>query len=452
MPQKYHLISLGCAKNTVDSASMMQLLHRNGFQASEKPEQADVLIVNTCGFIDPAREESYQVLSQLAERKTNGQLLIAAGCLTQRYGKEVVARVPGIDGIIGTRRWMDIMKLINQLQSHTYPTPIIHLPRDVLFVSRDEAGAQRFAAYGASAYLKIADGCRHSCAFCAIPLIKGTAISRPMETILTEAKTLQDQGVREVILIAQDTTDYGRDLGYKNGFAHLLEQLVESAPRVDWIRILYAYPGLVSDKLIEVMASKAQILPYLDIPLQHADPQTLKRMRRPSNIDKVRKTLKKMRQSLPDLTLRTTFIVGYPGETESEFQTLLDFICEIRFDRIGAFTFSFEKGTPSEPLGDPLPKEVKDERLDRLMTLQQRISLEKNKSLLGSTLDVLIEGQGEIGGTGESIAIGRSYRDAPEIDGMVFVEGQPAIGEIIPVRITGAMPYDLTGKIEKNNL
>jgi ribosomal protein S12 methylthiotransferase len=295
---------------------------------------------------------------------------------------------------------------------------------------------------GASAYVKIADGCRRPCAFCAIPRIKGTAVSRPPEAVLQEARSLRDQGVREIILIAQDTTDYGHDLGLREGLSSLLESLAMSVPEVNWIRLLYAYPGAVTAKLIEVMASHPALIPYLDMPLQHAHPATLRRMRRPANVTWVRRTLAHMRDALPGLALRTTFIVGYPGETEEEFQTLLEFLEEIRFDRVGVFTFSFEPGTTSEPLGDPVPSEEKEERHRRLMELQQRISLERNQAQIGRTLPVLIEGKGE------GISLGRSYRDAPEIDGMVLVEGEIPPGEMVPVRITGALVYDLSGQVE----
>ncbi|MFC1936916.1 30S ribosomal protein S12 methylthiotransferase RimO [Chloroflexota bacterium] len=446
--KNFHLVSLGCAKNTVDSESMAQLLLGSGYQASAEADQASVLIVNTCGFIGPAKEESYEALQSLAENKRPDQILIAAGCLTQRYGQEVVQRVPGIDGLLGTRRWMDILEVINRVRQKPHPEPLYHLPSEALTVGTDEGDVLRVSATGPSAYIKIADGCRRPCAFCAIPLIKGTTVSRPAEAILQEVHLLQEQGVRELILIAQDTTDYGHDLGLKNGLASLLESMVQVAPEIDWIRILYAYPGYVTDELIEVIASHEQILPYLDMPLQHAHPQALRRMRRPANMDWVYKTLEKMRQTLPGLALRTTFIVGYPSETEEEFQTLLDFVQEMRFDRVGAFTFSFEPGTTSEELGDPIPQEVKEERLERLMTMQQSISLENNQAQIGKTLDVLIEGHGEIENSDEPIAIGRTYRDAPEIDGLVFVEGQPPVGEIVPVRINGAMTYDLTGTVE----
>jgi ribosomal protein S12 methylthiotransferase len=434
----FHLVSLGCSKNTVDSDSMSQMLIADGYKIVEKPSQASVLIVNTCGFIGPAKEESINVLRELSGNKRNDQLLIAAGCLTQRYGVDVAQQVPGVDGILGTRRWMDIVQVVRELRKSPHPEPLYHLP-ETATVGRDEPGILRASVAGSSAYLKIADGCRRPCAFCAIPLIKGTAVSRPMESILNEAKSLRDEGVRELILIAQDTTDYGHDLGMKDGLAVLLEQLTENVPDMDWIRVMYAYPGFVNDRLIDVMATRKALLPYLDIPLQHAHPKTLYRMRRPSNIEWVHETLAKMRSKIANLSIRTTFIVGYPGETDEEFQALMDFIEEIQFDRVGAFKFSFEPGTTSEPLGDPVPAEVKEERYQRLMERQQSISLRINQSFVGKTLDALIEGYGD------GISVGRSYRDAPEIDGLVLVEGEAPIGEIVPIRITGAMVYDLSG-------
>ncbi len=419
---------------------MAQLLQRDGYRQVRNLLKADVLIVNTCGFISQAREEAYTVLQELAAQKQPGQLLIAAGCLTQRYGVQVAQQVPGVDGILGTRRWMDIVELIGQLRASPHPGPLYHLPDDALTMGMDEKDTLRASLAGASAYLKIADGCHRPCAFCSIPLIKGTAVSRPKEVILAEARQLRDMGVREINLIAQDTTDYGYDLGIKDGLADLLEGFVKVIPDMDWIRILYAYPGYVTDRLIDVMATHAQILPYLDMPLQHAHPDTLKRMRRPANMDWVNRTISKMRNVLPNLAIRTTFIVGYPGETEEEFETLFDFVQATRFDRVGTFQFSFEPGTASESLGDPVPQEIKEYRYDRLMSMQQSISLQINQSFVGQQLDVLIEGRDRKKG----IFLGRSYRDAPEIDGWVFVEGKLEIGKIVPVRITGAMAYDLT--------
>lgn len=434
----FHLVSLGCAKNTVDSDSMAQLLVRDGYHAVDTPSHANVLIVNTCGFIGPAKQESLNVLRELADSKKKNQILIAAGCLTQRYGSEVVEKVPGIDGVLGTRRWMDIVQVVRELRKGPHPEPLYHLP-EAKTVGTDEQDALRASVAGASAYVKVADGCRRPCAFCAIPLIKGTAVSRPVNLIVDEARRLRDAGVRELILIAQDTTDYGHDLGMKEGLAILLEELTTKVPDMDWLRVMYAYPGYVTDRLIDVMASSRQVLPYLDMPLQHAHPKTLYRMRRPSNIDWVHRTLSKMRSKISNLAIRTTFIVGYPGETDEEYQALVDFVKEIRFDRVGTFQFSFEPGTTSEPLGDPVPAEVKQARFEQLMELQQGISMQVNQSYVGKTLDVLVEGRDK------GISIGRSYRDAPEIDGLVFIEGEVKIGEIVPVRISGAMAYDLTG-------
>lgn len=447
MNQKtFHLTYLGCPKNDIDSHSMAQLLERNGYRAVTEPQRASILIVNTCGFIDSAREQSFEVLRSLAENKRPDQVLIAAGCLTQRYGVDVAHKVPGVDGILGTRRWMDILDVVRKLRkgqasslgTTLRPEPVYHLP-EATTIGKDEKGTLRASIAGGSAYLKIADGCRRPCAFCAIPLIKGTTVSRPMETILDECRQLRDLGIHELILVAQDTTDYGHDLGMKDGLSSLLEGMTSTVPQVNWIRIMYAFPGFVTDRLIDVMASHPQVLPYLDIPLQHAHPATLTRMRRPADMDWVRKTIAKMRKVLPNLAIRSTFIVGYPGETEEEFQELLDFINEIRFDRAGAFPFSFESGTPSESLGDPIPGEIKQERYQRLMEVQQSVSLQINQSFIGKTLDVLVEGRND------GISIGRSYRDAPEVDGLVLIENDVEVGSIHPVKITGAMAYDLSG-------
>ncbi len=440
---------------------MAALLGGAGYKAVADPAQAQVLIVNTCGFIGPARAESVAVLRDLAEGKRDGQVLIAAGCLSQRYGARLADEVPGLDGILSTRRWMDIVDLVQRLRARGHPEPIYDLPDETTLSlpvlgngegtgvrgEGGEIGVLRSARQGASAYLKIADGCRRPCAFCAIPLMKGTAVSRPPHAVISEALRLQAEGVRELILIAQDTTDYGHDLGIKDGLAELLDGMVEGlgvngGGGVEWIRVMYAYPGYVTDRLIETMARHPQIVPYLDMPLQHGHPMTLRRMRRPANIDWVHRTIGKMRAAMPDLAIRTTFIVGYPGETEEEFQGLLDFAAELRFDRVGCFPFSYENDTASAPLGDPVPAEVKEERRARLMEQQQRISFERNQAQVGKTLPVLVEGQGD------GLSLGRSYRDAPEIDGMVIVEGDLPVGEMVPVRITGAMTYDLTGLVE----
>ena len=438
----YYLLNLGCAKNLVDAKSMAQLLSDEGYREAASPEEASVLIVNTCGFIEAARRENLDALRELAASKRPDQLLIAAGCLSQRYGAILSEEVPGLDGVLGTRRWMDILDLVKRLRGRTHPEPLYHLPDDALSVGTDERGVLRAAVQGASAYLKIADGCRRPCAFCAIPLIKGTHVSRPPEAIVREAEHLDRLGVKEIILISQDTTDYGHDIGMQEGLTVLLEQILAVTPNVPWIRIMYAYPGYVTPRLIETMATHERILPYLDMPLQHGHREVLKRMRRPARVEWVYETVEKLRAAMPDITLRTTFIVGYPGETEEEFEALVRFVKDLRFDRMGVFTYSYEQGTPSADLRGQVPEAVKEARKARLMEVQQAISHQRNQSFVGRTLPVLVEGYGD------GLSVGRSCRDAPEIDGMVIVEGQLPVGEIVPVRITGAMVYDLVGTVD----
>jgi ribosomal protein S12 methylthiotransferase len=443
--QRFFLVSLGCPKNLVDSEGIATLLRRAGYAPAPDADDADLLIVNTCGFIGSAREESRAVLQELAQNKQPDQRIIAAGCYSQRCPDDLAEAVPEIDGLIGTRRWMDIVDLVEQLEGREKqlrpPTPVCHTP-NVETVGQDTRGVVRAAVQGGSAYLKLADGCRRGCAFCAIPLIKGPTVSRSPEAILAEAEQLAELKVQEIILIAQETTDYGRDLGLESGLATLLDQMVAAVTQVPWIRLMYAYPsgtGLTHE-LIETMANHPQVLPYLDLPLQHAHPDVLRRMRRPANIDRVRHIIEELREAMPEIAIRTTFLVGYPGETEEEFRTLLEFVEEMEFDRVGAFTYSHEEGTPAAELEDDVPPEVKAERLERLMATQQPISLAKNQALVGEVLDVLIEGQGE------GLSVGRSYRDAPEVDGLVLVEEELLVGEIVPVRITAALEYDLVGE------
>ncbi len=306
----FYLLSLGCAKNTVDSESMAQVLGQHGMRGTGNPAEAAVLIVNTCGFLEAAREEALAALRELVSQRRAGQMVIAAGCLAQRHGASLAQDVPGLDGVIGTRRWMDIFELVQRLRARKHPQPLYHLPTDAQTVGLDERGVLRASVQGASAWLKIADGCRRPCAFCTIPKIKGTAVSRPVATLVNEAQRLQAQGLRELILIAQDSTDYGHDLGLKDGLAQLLEALVAAAPDIPWLRIMYAWPGYVTPRLIETMAAQPQVLPYLDMPLQHGHRSTLLRMRRPANIEWVYATLARMRALMPQLAVRTTFIVA----------------------------------------------------------------------------------------------------------------------------------------------
>ena len=438
--KSYYLISLGCPKNLVDSQGMATLLQRAGYEPAAVPEDADLLIVNTCGFIESAREESRAVLEELVESKQPGQDVIAAGCYAQRFPSRLADEFPGIDGLIGTRRWMDILKLVGKLRDRreldAAAGPVYHVPR-VPTVGQDTQGVVRAVSQGASAYLRVSDGCRRACAFCAIPLIKGPSVSRRPEDVLGDARRLADVGTEEITLIGQDTTDYGYDFGPEVDLAWLLELLVEEVPDVPWIRLMYAYPGQIGDRLIETMARHEQILPYLDLPLQHADPDVLRRMRRPANVERVKETITSLRRAMPDIALRTTFLVGYPGETEEAFEALLRFVEEMRFDRVGVFTYSEEEGTAAAELEDDVPPEVKEDRQSRLMAIQQPISLAKNQALVGETLEVLIEGQDE------GLSVGRSYRDGPEVDGLVLVQEPLTVGELIPLRIVSALEYDL---------
>ena len=447
---KYYLESLGCPKNLVDAHGMSRLLKRIGYRAVDDPAQAQVLIVNTCGFIEDAREESILELRELAHGKRDDQVLIAAGCLSQRWGERLADQVPGVDALLGTRRWSEIGALVQELrqgQDWHRESPLARLGDPLLL---DEGGTYRMARQGAAAYLKIADGCSAPCSFCAIPLIKGPAASRPAQSVVEDAVELVQQGIKEIILIAQDTTAYGRDRGEQDALPDLMRMILNAVPDgtasdsqsgLHWLRLMYAYPGHISPRLIEFMASDRRVCHYLDLPLQHAHPDTLRRMRRPAKVERTRRLVADLRAAMPDVALRTSFIVGYPGETEREFERLLDFVAETRFDRVGVFVYSPEEGTAAATLPNPVAEETKTERYDRLMALQQAISLEINQGQVGRVLDVLVEGQGD------GLSVGRSYRDAPEIDGMVLIPGDLPVGTVVQTRITGAMEYDLMGEV-----
>ncbi|MFQ5342530.1 MAG: 30S ribosomal protein S12 methylthiotransferase RimO [Anaerolineae bacterium] len=431
---RYYLLTLGCPKNVVDSEGMSQLLGQAGHTAIEHAEDADVLIVNTCGFIGPATDESVGALRELGEIKRDGQLLIAAGCLVQRDNGALMRDVPQIDAVLSTRRWYEIVDLIGRLRNQTYDD----IP-DAGWVNPIDISLPR-QALGASAYLKIADGCSAPCTFCTIPAIKGPWCSKPAAQIAHEARELVDQGVQEIVLIAQDTTAYRFDRGERDALAPLIDRIVAVVPELPWLRVMYAYPGRVTPRLAESMARHPQVCHYIDIPLQHGHRDVLARMKRPS--ERVAKeTVRRLRQTMPDIAIRTGFIVGFPGETEEEFQGLLDFVEEMRFDKVGVFTYCQEKDTPAGLMPHQLPQEVKEERRARVMELQQQISLEKNRQFVGRELEVLVEG------AGDGISVGRTYRDAPEVDGLVIIQGEWPTNRMLPVRITGAMEYDLLSEI-----
>jgi ribosomal protein S12 methylthiotransferase len=441
---RFYLVSLGCPKNLVDAQGMVRLLEGMGHEIVGSARQAQVLVVNTCGFIRDAREESLGEIRRLAHKKQPGQKLIAAGCLSQLWGERLLAQIPGVDAVLSTRRWGDIDHIVAELEAGRakhQPGPVAWLGDPLPAGDANPARGRSFARQGATAYLKIGEGCSAPCAFCTIPRIKGPSTSRPVEAVTADAADLIQQGVQEIIVIAQDTTAYGRDLGHRDGLPGLVEAILAAAPELRWLRLMYAYPGHISRRLIAVMAGDPRVCHYLDLPLQHAHPDVLRRMKRPADVGRTRRLIADLRAALPDLALRTSLIVGYPGETEAEFQALVDFVEESRFDRVGVFVYSAEEGTVAATLPDPVPKEVKDERRARLMTIQQKISLKANLAQVGRTLTVLVEGQGD------GLSVGRSYRDAPEIDGLVLLPGQVAVGEMVAARITGAMDYDLVGEI-----
>ncbi len=434
---RFYIETLGCPKNQVDSEMMATILQGEGHIEVADPSEADALIVNTCGFIAPARDESCQVLQELAQTKSDGQFLIAAGCMSQRYEEEILRRVPEVDALIGTQTWPEIADLLDELECGRQTSDRPTLIRDA---GRIITSVPRHARMGATAYLKIADGCDAACGYCTIPAIKGPQRSKPPQDIVREARELDDQGVQEIVLIAQDTTAYARDLGRRQGLAHLLRRISKAVPDLPWLRIMYAYPQHVTPRLVHTMATLEPICHYLDMPVQHGHPDVLRRMRRPHDLDKVRETVTLLRDAMPDISLRSTFIVGYPGETEEEFEALLSFMEEIAFDKVGVFAFSLEAGTYAASLPDRVPPEVISERYDRAMRLQQEISLAKNQEQIGWQMAVLIEG------TGDGISVGRSYRDAPEVDGVVLIEEELPVGTFHLVEIVAAHEYDLIAR------
>lgn len=435
---RFHITTLGCPKNTVDSEMMAELLRQAGHVQVDQPRKAEVLLVNTCGFIAPAREESYAALRELAAIKGRRQWLVAAGCLAQRYGEELCQQVPEVDALIGTQSWPEITALFERLEAQgraCVPCELLGQGGNLV------ASVPRQAVLGGAAYLKIADGCDAACAFCAIPLIKGPQRSKSLADVLREAKELAAQGVREVVLIAQDTTAYGRDRSDGDALPGLLQALSREVPSLDWLRILYAYPQHITPRLVETMASLPQVCHYLDLPLQHGHPDVLHRMNRPHNVEALYRLIARLREAMPDIALRSSFIVGFPGETEGEFESLLDFMRAIAFDKVGVFAYSAEEGTPAALLPDRVPPEVIAERHERAMLLQQGISLRHNQEQVGRELPILVEG------VGQGLIVGRSYREAPEIDGVVLSRGEAKVGEFVRGRIVAAQEYDLVAEL-----
>jgi len=431
---RIHLITLGCPKNEVDSEMMAVLLVQAGHQTVAERERADVLLVNTCGFIEPARQEAYALLTELAASKRSSQSLVVTGCLAQRRCDEICARFP-VDAVVGTQAWPRIVEVIGQIEKRQRRA-IVLTPTDRNLVT----SVQRHIIRGRTAYVKIADGCDAACAYCAIPLIKGKQRSKPPADIVREARELAANGVAELVLIAQDTTAYGRDLAEAGTLAALLRRLHAEVDGLAWQRLLYAYPNHLTPELVATMAATPSVCHYLDVPLQHGSPDVLRRMRRPHDLQQIYDMVGALRQAMPDVVLRSTFIVGFPGETEREFQHLLDLLAAVRFDKVGVFQFSPEEGTPAYDMPAQVAAELKQERYDRAMTLQQGISAEINAGLIGQRIEVLIEA------VEEGVSVGRSYRDAPEIDGLVIIPAELREGAFVEVEVTAADAYDLTAQ------
>ena len=436
MTTKVGLVQLGCAKNQVDGEEMLGALAGGGrVQFVSDKADADVLIVNTCGFINSAKEESIAAILDAVKRKQRGQVskVIVTGCLAQRYGADLAREIPEVDAFLGIESGPKITSVvfgdrprqINLVEGVAEKYPLVPLRR------------LRATAAPWTAYLKISEGCDHTCTFCAIPGIRGKHRSKPIERLVLEATQLAQSGARELNLVAQDTTAYGMDLYGRLALPELLQALAP-IEGISWLRLLYCYPTMVRQPLIDVLSDLPSVIQYIDMPLQHGDDAMLKAMKRGGSVEQYKRLFGKMRDALPDLALRTTFLVGFPGETDAQFESLLGFVQEMRFDRLGVFTYSAEEGTPAFDLPGAVPPKIMRERRDALMAAQQPISLENNTRWIGRTLDVLIESR-----RGED-AVGRSFRDAPEIDGEVIVSRCAAApGEMISARVTSAQPYDL---------
>ncbi|HUG19468.1 MAG TPA: 30S ribosomal protein S12 methylthiotransferase RimO [Planctomycetaceae bacterium] len=438
---RYAFVSLGCPKNLVDSEKMLGVLALDGYTLVPDPDGADFVIVNTCGFIESSRAESKAVIREMLDLKREGKTggVIVAGCLPERLGSGLIEELPEIDHIVGVFGRDEINRVADHLVGHMNEQRELFRPAPVK--AQDDRSRLRITPRH-YAYLKISEGCDRTCTFCAIPKMRGKHVTKPLEMVIEEAKELAADGVRELNLVAQDTTYYGLDLYGEVRLAELLRQL-ETVEGIDWLRLMYLYPIHFNDELIDVIANSNKIIPYLDMPLQHINSAVLKRMQRRVNRAQTEELVGKLRDRIPNLVLRTTFIAGFPGETDEQFQELADFVEKTRFERMGVFTYSLEPGTPAEKLDGHLPEEVKQQRLDHLMTLQQQIASEFGESLVGYELDVLIDSELEPG-----VWVGRSYADAPEIDGVVYVRGEGlSPGDLVPVELTEADGYDLVGEV-----
>lgn len=431
VPRTYHLVTLGCPKNDVDSSHLERLLTGGDLIPVPMAGEADAIIVNTCGFIEQSQAQSMAAVEALAAEKRDGQTLIVAGCMTQLYGRQVREENPAIDHVFGVGQWQDVARLLS-----VDVDSLFDIPETNVRVS------------GPSAYLKISDGCDAPCTFCVIPKIKGGLRSAPAGLLVKEAQRLVEAGAVELVLVAQDSTAWGEDLGMPvgTGLPGLLHMLADAVGPETWLRIMYAYPSRVSPQLIEAMAEIPNVIPYLDVPLQHGSESVLRRMKRPSNLDKVHNFITDLRREIPDMVFRTSFIAGFPGETDAEFQELMDFAKAIKFDHAGCFTYSRQQWTGAFDMEDQVPDEVKIARRDRFMAQQRKIAHKQAKRFIGRTLPMLVDGNGE-DEDGNPVVAGRTYREAPEVDGLVFASGEGQPGDVLMVEIDATADYDLFGRV-----
>lgn len=436
---KLLFVSLGCDKNLVDSEDMLGVLTRAGHEIVDDENEAEAIIINTCCFIHDAKEESVETILEMAEYKKAGtcKVLIVTGCMAQRYKQEIIEEIPEVDAVLGTTSYGEILKAVEEAVAGRHYQKY----RDIDYLVPDQ-GKRVLTTGGHFAYLKIAEGCDKHCTYCIIPKLRGKFRSVPMERLVRQAEDLAAQGVKELILVAQETTLYGKDLYGEKSLHRLLKELCK-IKGIRWIRILYCYPEEIYDELIQTMKEEPKICHYLDLPIQHASDAVLKRMGRRTTRKELTEKVQKLRKEIPDIVLRTTLITGFPGETEEDHETLMEFVNEMEFDRLGVFTYSVEEDTPAASMEGQIPEEVKEERRDALMELQQEVSYDKGTERIGQELLVMIEGKV----SGESAYIARTYGDAPKVDGYIFVQtGELLVtGDFAKVRVTGAMEYDLIG-------
>ena len=438
---KIFCVSLGCDKNLVDTEMMLGLLNKDGYTFTDDEHEADVVVVNTCCFIGDAKEESVNTILEMAELKKEGRCkaLIVTGCMAQRYKQEILDEIPEVDGILGTSTYDEISNVLKKVLGGSREScfhdlnalPNVEVPRVV-------------TTGGYYAFLKIAEGCDKRCTYCIIPDLRGSYRSVPMERLIEEAKQLASQGVKELILVAQETTLYGIDLYKKKSLPKLLHELCK-IPGIQWIRIQYCYPEEITQELIETIREEEKVCNYLDIPIQHASDRILKRMARRTNQKQLREMIASLRSQIPDIALRTTLISGFPGETEEDQEEVMRFVDEMEFERLGVFAYSQEEDTPAAEFPDQVPQELKEERRDEIMELQQEISYEKSQSMIGKVLEVMIEGKV----ADENAYVGRTYMDAPGVDGLIFINTDLDLmsGDFVRAKVTGALEYDLIGEI-----